>query len=174
VSAAGAPGPPGGQGVPGTSARRPSVRMSADEIWDFVTNGHTGVFVTLRGNGVPVAMPVWFAVVDRVIYVNTRGKKLARVRNDARAAFLVESGKRWAELKAVHLTGTARVLDELPQCLHRRVQAELDRKYAAFRTASAALPRQTRNAYSSSRFAWVEFTPGERILNWDNSKLPLG
>lgn len=148
--------------------------MSADEIWDFVTNGHTGIFVTLRGDGVPVAMPVWFAVVDRVIYVNTRGKKLTRARNDARAAFLVESGKGWAELKAVHLTGTARVLDELPECERRRVQAELDRKYAAFRTASAALPTQTRNAYASSRFAWLEFTPDERILDWDNSKLPLG
>ena len=156
-----------------TGASAPTVRMSADEIWEFVTGGHTGIFVTLRGDGVPVAMPVWFAVVDRVVYLNTRGKKLARVRNDARAAFLVESGKRWAELKAVHLTGRARVLDDLRDDLRTRVQAELDRKYAAFRAASAALPRPARHAYASSRFAWNEFTPDERILNWDNSKLPL-
>jgi nitroimidazol reductase NimA-like FMN-containing flavoprotein (pyridoxamine 5'-phosphate oxidase superfamily) len=144
--------------------------MEPEEIWDFVTNSHTGIFVTLRADGVPIAMPLWFAVLDRKIYISTRGKKLARIRHDERASFLVESGKSWAELKAVHLTGRARVLDE-GDALEQRVKAELDRKYDAFRTKREQMPEATRKSYQVADHAYVEFTPDDRILNWDNQRL---
>jgi nitroimidazol reductase NimA-like FMN-containing flavoprotein (pyridoxamine 5'-phosphate oxidase superfamily) len=147
--------------------------MEPDEIWDFVTRSHTGIFVTLRRDGVPIAMPLWFAVLDRKIYISTRGKKLARIRHDDRASFLVESGQLWAELKAVHLTGKARVLEE-SDALCPRVQAELDRKYAAFRTLREDMPDATRKSYQAADHAYVEFTPDERILNWDNQRLQRG
>jgi nitroimidazol reductase NimA-like FMN-containing flavoprotein (pyridoxamine 5'-phosphate oxidase superfamily) len=147
--------------------------MECDEIWEFVTNGHTGIFVTLRADGVPIAMPLWFAVLDRRIYISTRGKKLSRIRNDERASFLVESGKRWAELKAVHLTGTARVLAD-PGVLEGRIKAELDRKYDAFRTVREQMPATTRRRYEASDHAYVEFIPDDRILNWDNHRLQVG
>ena len=73
------------------SAPAKSVRMTEDEIWDFLRDGHTGIFATLRSDGVPIMMPIWFAVVDRCVYVQTRGKKLTRVKNDSRASFLVEA-----------------------------------------------------------------------------------
>ena len=95
-------------------------------------------------------MPVWFAVVDRTVYTGTRGKKLVRVRNDPRAAFLVESGDRWAELKAVHVTGRARVLEEISDELRERIDAELDRKYAAYRTAKTDMPSATRTVYATA------------------------
>ena len=46
---------------------RRSFRLSDEEIWEFVTNAHTGIMTTLRRDGVPIAMPLWFAVVDRAI-----------------------------------------------------------------------------------------------------------
>ena len=55
------------------------------------------IMTTLRRDGMPIAMPMWFAAIDERIYVNTRGKKLHRHRHMIRAAsFLVESGERVA------------------------------------------------------------------------------
>jgi Pyridoxamine 5'-phosphate oxidase len=154
------------------SPARSSVRMPPDEIWDFVTRSHTGILTTLRRDGMPVALPVWFVCVDHVIYTRTRGKKLGRVRHDPRASFLAESGERWADLKAVHLTGRADV-PELPPTLVAQLEDQHHEKYAAYTTARSAMPQATRAAYESG-FAWVRFVPDERVLNWDNSRLSLG
>jgi nitroimidazol reductase NimA-like FMN-containing flavoprotein (pyridoxamine 5'-phosphate oxidase superfamily) len=149
-----------------------SFRLTDDEIWAYVADAHTGVMTTLRRDGMPIAMPLWFAVVDRAIYVHTRGKKLLRLAHDPRASFLVESGERWAELKAVHFTGTAEPVD-LDDDLLARVDAENARKYDAFRTSADDMPEAAAKHYAST-MRWVRFTPDERVLSWDNAKLAGG
>jgi len=146
--------------------------MSEEEVWELVAQSHTGILTTLRRDGVPIALPVWFVCLDRVVYTRTRGRKLARIRHDPRASFLVESGLRWAELKAVHLTGRADI-PELPPDLLARLEEARGQKYGASTTARSAMPEATRATYQSG-FAWVRFVPDERVLNWDNSRLPLG
>jgi nitroimidazol reductase NimA-like FMN-containing flavoprotein (pyridoxamine 5'-phosphate oxidase superfamily) len=145
-------------------------RMTEEEVWAFVTDAHTGIMTTLRRDGVPISLPLWFACLDRTIYLQTRGKKLQRIGNDSRASFLVESGERWADLKAVHLTGTAEAIEPGEE-LARRFRAELDRKYAAFRTPSEQMPAATAEFYAKEMRGFVRFTPDARALNWDNTKL---
>lgn len=146
--------------------------MTADECWAFVTDAHTGTFVTLRRDGVPVALPMWFACLDRKVYVQTRGRKLQRIAHDPRASFLVESGEQWADLKAVHLTGVAEAIDADEE-LSARFRAEIDRKYSAFRS-QAAMPKETAEYYAKAMSGLVRFTPDDRILNWDNRKITGG
>jgi len=148
----------------------PSPRMTDDEIWSFVTDAHTGILTTLRRDGYPISMPLWFACLDRTIYLRTRGKKLQRIANDPRAGFLVESGERWVDLKAVHLTGRAEIVD-LDSDVSARFRAEIDRKYSAFRTASEEMPKDTAEHYAKTMNGVVRFTPDDRVLNWDNRKL---
>lgn len=69
-----------------------SVRLSRQEAWDRLRDAHTGIFVSLRRDGVPIALPGWHVVVDQTIYVGIRGKKVLPVRHDSRASFLVEGG----------------------------------------------------------------------------------
>jgi len=149
-----------------------SVRMSDEEIWSFLADGHTGILTTLRRDGYPVALPVWYAVVDRRIYAVTRGKKVARVAKDSRCSFLVESGERWAELQAVHAICEGRII-EPDDALSGAIAAEMKRKYAGYRTAPKAMPDATRQHYDSAKTATIELVPLERILNWDNRKLGL-
>ena len=146
------------------------MRLSADEAWAVITGSHTGIFTSLRRDGVPIALPVWFVVLDRRIYVSgpATAKRLPRVRRDPRVSFLVESGQRWAELRAVQLTGRARVVTE-PDLL-AAVAAALDAKYATFRTARVAMPAATRAHYEVAR-ATIEITPDAHMLSWDNSRL---
>ncbi|MEZ5261896.1 MAG: hypothetical protein R2755_08975 [Acidimicrobiales bacterium] len=44
-------------------------------------------------------MPLWYACLDGRIYLQTRGRKLQRIRRDPRASFLVESGEHWKDLR---------------------------------------------------------------------------
>jgi len=146
------------------------VRLSTDEAWDMIEHSHTGVFTTLRRDAVPISLPVWFVTLDRRIYVTTpaRAKKVARIRRDPRAAFLVESGERWVDLKAVHLTGRATIVDDAE--LSERVRTASEEKYQGFRTARETMPEATQRHYAQE-VALICFEPDARIVSWDNSKL---
>jgi len=147
-----------------------SIRLGVDEAWDTLTRAHTGVVTTLRRDGVPISLPVWFVVLDRRIYVSgpAHTKKFGRVRRDPRVSFLVESGERWIDLVGVHLTGTARIVDE-PELL-ARVSTALADKYAAFRTPRDQMPGATRSHYETT-IETIEITPDARILSWENARL---
>jgi PPOX class probable F420-dependent enzyme len=149
-----------------------SVRMSRDEMWEMLTNAHTGILTTLRRDGMPIALPVWFCVLDGHVHVRTpgRSKKVARWRHDPRVSFLVEDGERWAELRSVHLTGRAVEVED-PAVL-AAVDEALAAKYQAFRTQRSAMPEATRNHYETSHVC-IRIDHDDRILNWDNNKLGL-
>jgi len=126
---------------------------------------HTGILTTLKTDGTPISLPMWFVVLDERVYVTTPAhtKKVARVKRNPRVSFLVESGKRWAELEAVHLTGRARIIED--NDVRSRVRAALDDKYAAFRTEGG-----DRNV-DGIAMAVIEITPDDRMLTWDNTRL---
>jgi PPOX class probable F420-dependent enzyme len=146
--------------------------MSLDEAWDMLTNAHTGILTTLRRDGAPIALPVWFCVLDRQVHLRTpaRSKKVGRWRRDARVSFLVESGERWAELMSVHLTGRAVEVDD-PEVLDR-VDRALHEKYQGFRTERTAMPEATRSHYATA-FVTIRIDHDDRIISWDNRKLGL-
>ena len=148
----------------------PSVRMNRDEAWDVLEHAHTGVFTSLRADGWPISLPVWFVALDRRIYVAgpARTKKFARVRNDPRVAFVVESGTQWAELVGVHVTGHAGFLQAGERL--DRVTAALHAKYERFRTPRPEMPANTRVHYETQT-ATIEIVPDDRILSWDNARL---
>jgi PPOX class probable F420-dependent enzyme len=149
-----------------------TVRLGRDEAWAELAAAHTGILTTRRADGAPIALPVWFAVLDERIYVGTPAhtKKVIRIRRDPVVSFLVESGQRWDELRGVHLTGRARIVDE-PE-LRDRAQAALREKYESYRTERAAMPEATRRYYVTDT-AVIEIVPDERFLSWDNARLPL-
>lgn len=148
-----------------------SIRLSAEQAWDVLAQSHTGILTTLKADGSPVTLPVWFVVVDRTICMvaPSQTKKVRRIRRDPRASFLVEAGQRWAELRAVHLNGTVEIVTD--EASKQRIDAALDAKYAAFRTASSAMPSAAQDHYANRTF--LRFVPEPRILSWDNSRIRL-
>jgi len=146
------------------------IRLSRDEAWAMLEAHHTGIFTSLRADGVPITLPVWFVSLDRHIYFDAvaRTKKVARLRRDDRVSFLVEDGECWAELRGVHLTGRARVVDD-PE-LVERVQRELAEKYAGCAGDRPAMPAATRDHYEADHLI-IEITPDERILSYDNARI---
>ena len=43
--------------------------MTTDEAWGVLASAHTGIFTSLRHDGVPVSLPVWFVALDRRVYL---------------------------------------------------------------------------------------------------------
>jgi PPOX class probable F420-dependent enzyme len=146
------------------------IRLNVDEAWNTLDRSHTGVLTTLRSDGVPISLPVWFAVLDRRVYVSgpAHTKKFARIARDPRVSFLVESGERWAELLGVHLTGVARIVDDAE--LLERVATALADKYDWFRTPRDQMPEATRARYETV-VTTIEIAPDDRILSWENARL---
>ncbi len=150
-----------------------SVRLNDDEAWQVIERAHTGMLTSLRRDGMPITLPVWFVARDRRIYVAgpDHTKKFQRIRHDPRVSFLVESGARWSELVGVAVTGHAHELGDGPQL--ERVMAALDAKYEGFRTPRAEMPDATRTHYETRRTT-IEIVADDRILSWDNSRLGAG
>ncbi|HYC23881.1 MAG TPA: pyridoxamine 5'-phosphate oxidase family protein [Candidatus Bathyarchaeia archaeon] len=148
------------------------VRLSDDELWELLRTAHTGILTTLRRDGVPISLPMWFVALDRAVYLRTlaRARKMARIRRDPRVGFLVESGLRWAELKAAHLTGHAEIVGDAE--VEARVAQALDVKYSAYRTSRERQPEATR-AHYGGEWVTVRIVPEGRVLSWDNAKLRL-
>lgn len=142
--------------------------VTQDDAWEFVAGSHTGILTTLRSDGAPVSLPMWFVVVDRAVYLSTppRAAKLARLRRDPRAAFLVESGRAWVDLRAVHLSGRIQVVDD--PSTRTAVRGLLDGKYTAYRLPPEQLPAAARAAYADRVILRLE--PEGRLLRWDNSR----
>ena len=147
------------------------IRLTEDEAWEVLDRSHTGMLTTLKADGWPVTLPVWFVVLDRTICLRTpnRTQKVKRVRRDPRASFLVESGQRWAELCAVHLSGTVVEVDD--EATKARIDVAVDEKYAAFRTARSAMSQEARDQYANWTF--LRLVPEGRILTWDNSRIDV-
>jgi PPOX class probable F420-dependent enzyme len=148
-----------------------TIRLTLDEAWEAVGSAHTGILTTLRRDGMPIALPVWFVVDDRTIAMMSPAgtKKIARVRHDPRASFLVESGERWAELRAVHFTGRVRIVEDAMAAA--RIGAAVTAKYAPFRPAAASLPTATQAYYANQ--VYLRFVPEGRILTWDNARIAM-
>lgn len=148
-----------------------SIRLTVDEAWEAVESAHTGILTTLRRDGMPIALPVWFVVDDRSVALMTPAgtKKIARIRHDPRASFLVESGEQYAELRGVHLTGRVEAVEDAVAT--SRIEAAVQAKYAAFRPPADSLPAAAQAYYAKQVF--LRFVPEGRILTWDNARLVM-
>jgi PPOX class probable F420-dependent enzyme len=148
------------------------VGFDEDELWQFLEDSDTGILTTLRSDGWPLALPVWFTTHSHRIYVQTpaRARKVAHVRRDPRVCFTAEAGVAWAELRAVVLTGQAAVVPdgEARDLAVRRISE----KYRSFGIPADEVPAVTVQHYDTPA-AVIRVDPDSRQLSWDNRKLRL-
>jgi PPOX class probable F420-dependent enzyme len=145
------------------------VRLTDEEAWDVLRGSHTGVLTTLRRDGAPAAVPMWFVVDDQSVWVRTlaASPKAKNIRRDPRVCFLVESGLAWAELRAVVINGRATVTSDEEKIAW--VDNAFATKYADF-LAPTTVPDATRRHYAATR-VHVRIEPTARLLTWDNARI---
>jgi PPOX class probable F420-dependent enzyme len=92
--------------------------MTPEEIEAFIPSRRTATLVTVGRTGHPHAVAMWFAVIDGVIWFETKAKaqKAVNIRRDPRATVLLEDGLTYDTLRGVSLEGRCVIVDE-PEAL---------------------------------------------------------
>ncbi|MDW3215254.1 MAG: pyridoxamine 5'-phosphate oxidase family protein [Ilumatobacteraceae bacterium] len=145
-----------------------SVRMTAAERDTFLEQADTGVLATLRRDGSPIALPMWFVMIDGDVHIRTRAsaRKVGRIARDGRACFVVDSGAAWVDLRSVAISGT---MVEVTGDAATAVEDALNDKYRG-RGVPDEVPTAT-SAHYADETMYYRLVPERRELTWDNSKL---
>lgn len=143
--------------------------LNDNERSSLLDDAHTGILTTLRSDGRPVTLPVWFAHLDGEIYVRTPAQtaKVKRIRRDTRGSFLVEHGLKWTELTALHLDVRVSVVEDADTAA--RAEQAIDAKYAGYALAREDMPAPVAAHYADSVVLRLE--PVGKPLSWSNTKL---
>lgn len=93
--------------------QRAQITMTDDEISTFIEQQRTATMATVGPQGMPHLVAMWYAVIDGVIWFETkaRSQKAVNLGRDERITVLIESGHTYDTLKGVSLEGRGVVVD---------------------------------------------------------------
>ena len=94
--------------------QRAAITMTDEEIAAFVEQSRVATMATIGPEGQPHLVAMWYAVIDGVIWFETKAKsqKSVNLGRDNRITVLIESGHTYDSLKGVSFEGTAEVVDD--------------------------------------------------------------
>jgi len=94
--------------------QRSQIEMSPEEITAFVSSQRTANLATIGATGQPHLVAMWFALIDGVLWFETKAKaqKAVNLRRDSRATVLIEDGLTYNTLRGVSFEGRAEILDD--------------------------------------------------------------
>ena len=151
--------------------RKDDIRMSKDEIRDYLREGHTMTLVTNGAQGFPHAVAMFYSLdEDLTVRFATYGssQKVKNIERDPRVTLLVETGTAYSELRGVMIEGRA------------RIETDLERTVATMLEANAGtgspmpdieqIPHDVKVRMAGKRVL-VCIEP-QRFVSWDHGKLP--
>jgi PPOX class probable F420-dependent enzyme len=154
-------------------SRRDLIRMSEEELRDFLRSSRTMTISSIGPGGYPHPMPMWFAVDDDgTVRMTTfrKSQKVLNLRRDPRVSLLVESGQQYNELRGVVIYGKAEVVDDLEV-----VKAILRRISGVGNLADPAAQRAADGVIGNTAAKRVAILiRPERVVSWDHRKLGGG
>ncbi len=158
---------------------RKDISLTPEEQTTFLEAGMTLIVTTLDRKGQPHVAPMWYFLDEgKVVFRSfTKSQKIVNLRRDPRITVLVETGIAYAELKAVMIQGTARLIDgaDDPKYLlqsYRRLAA----KYPMVGPDPIELDETALEA-AFGRFApknTAVIVEPNRVVSWDHAKLGGG
>lgn len=148
--------------------QRSQVAMTDGEIRDFLASQRTANLATFGPNGHPHLVAMWFALLDGVLWFETKAKaqKAQNLLRDPRATVLIEDGLTYDTLRGVSMEGRATVVDDAD----------------ALWAVGVNVWERYNGPYSEEVKPFVEFMlqkrvavrfDVERIRSWDHRKLGL-
>lgn len=147
--------------------RRDQIRMTDDELWSFIESQKTIQVATLNQNGTPHLMPLWFAIEDRTIILETftKSQKIRNLKRDPRITVLVEDGEQYEELRGVEIVGTAEVTED-PEVVMPVARSVVERYFPIENPDDL---EAVAIGLAHKRSAVI--INAEKVVSWDHSKL---
>jgi PPOX class probable F420-dependent enzyme len=148
--------------------QRSQITMSDQEISQFLNEQRVATLATIGSAGRPHLVAMWYAVIDGVMWFETKAKsqKAANLRRDGRVTVMVEAGHTYDALRGVSLEGHATIVED-PDALWA-VGVNLWERYTGPYTEEARpLVELMLNKRVAAR------VDVERTRSWDHRKLGL-
>ena len=149
--------------------QRDTVRMSHDEIVEFLGGRHSMTMCTINHDGTIHAVAMWYGFLEDAIAVETKAKsqKVLNLRRNPTMTVLVEDGETYDELRGVELVGKAEIVEdperiwELGVSVWSRYQMPYEESHRPF--VEAMLNKRVLVRLNV-----------ERTVSWDHRKLASG
>ncbi len=141
--------------------------MEKGELWDFIAEQKTVQVATLNPDGSPHLMPLWFALDEGCVILETfsKSQKIRNLERDARITLLFEDGDEYARLRGASIYARAELVRDVERVhdLHMRV---LQRNTPEIPVET--LEKATR-AMAPKKTA-ILIRP-DRVISWNHAKL---
>ena len=153
-------------------SRREQIRMTPDEVAQFLRESRTMILVSNSARGFPHPMPMWYAVDDEQVYMTTfrKSQKVNNLRRDPRVSLLVESGDRYQELKGVLIYTEVELIDDQEAVRDILLKIAIQRGEVAADAESLLKAGMLKTA---AKRIGMKFAL-EKIITWDHAKLGGG
>jgi general stress protein 26 len=94
--------------------QRDLIKMTPDEIDEFIRGWHTMNCATMKSDGTIHLVAMWYAFLEGAPALETKAKsqKVLNLRRDPRITCLIEEGDRYEELRGVELVGTGEIVED--------------------------------------------------------------
>lgn len=151
-------------------SRRDQIRMSDQEIRDFMTEQQTIIINSIGTDGVPHPMPMWFGVEDDgsvVMTTFTKSQKIRNLERDPRCSLLVEDGSEYSKLRGVVIYGKAELIPDTDAVTDILVNVS-SRSLAGDDVDRKALRSAVRK--TAEKRTGIRVRP-EKVISWDHRKL---
>lgn len=150
--------------------RRDLIRMTAEEVDEFLSGRHTMNVATIGPDGGVHLVAMWYGFVDGrpAFETYTRSQKVLNLRRDPRITVLVEDGETYDQLRGVELVGTATVHEDRETVM--ACAASVVDRY--FPVESAEDAQAVAEGLANKRVAVV--IDVEKTVSWDHRKLAGG
>jgi PPOX class probable F420-dependent enzyme len=149
--------------------RRDLIKMTDEEIWRFIETQKTIQVVTINKDGTPQVLPLWFAIDNGKIVLETftKSQKIVNLERDNRITVLFEDGETYNELRAVSIKGRATLIRDHDE-VHRLHMAVLVRNQPQVpvdlleKATAPMVPKKTAIVIEPDKF-----------ISWDHRKLDV-
>lgn len=151
--------------------RRDQIALTPEEQQAYLAGAHTIILGTNGPKGHPQLTAMWFIPEpDGTILMTTfaKSQKARNLARDPRCTLLVESGRTYAELKGLMLTGRAEIVRDTDRVLDLLERVNV--KYNGLEP-SAALRDALRG--QAAKRVLLRVTP-LKTASWDHAKLAAG
>ena len=93
---------------------RSKIEMTNEEITSFIERSRTATLATIGKTGVPHLVAMWYAVIDGVIWIETKGRsqKAVNIRRDERVTVSIEDGLTYDKLRGVSIEGRGVIVED--------------------------------------------------------------
>ena len=149
-------------------SRRDQIRMTDDEIRDFLDAGKSLQLATINKDGTPHLVTMWYGLIDGKIVLETfeKSQKAVNLKRDPRLACLLESGTEYNQLKGIQINGTAKLVTDKAEILEV-MKAVLGRNHEM---DEKTLEMAAEHGAKKRIAVVVEPT---KVVTWDHTKLDV-